>query len=65
MQFVQATPDGTGWRPPGRLPSHGAVSYWRELIMLVLVLLALPWLVTHLVKNPSRVLAGRGATGPA
>lgn len=58
-----ATPDGTGWVPPGRMPSHGAVSYWRELLLLALLLLALPWLVHTLVTQPSRVLAGRGPGG--
>lgn len=60
-----ATPDGSGWAPPGRLPSPGAVHYWRDAITLLLLVIALPWLLYHLLTNPSRVLAGRGPTGAA
>ena len=57
------TPDGTGWAPPGRLPHPTAVRYARDGIGLILLLVALPWLLYHLLTNPSRVLAARGPSG--
>ena len=61
--IVAASPDGAGWRPPSALPDASAVRYWRDAITLALILIALPWLLYHLVTNPGRVLAGRGPTG--
>lgn len=58
------TPDGPGyWAPPGKMPAAPAVRYWRDAITLGLLVVALPWLLYHLLTNPSRVLAGRGPSG--
>lgn len=60
------TPDGPSyWLPPGRMPPPPAVRYWRDAISLGLLVIALPWLLYHLLSNPSKVLASRGAGGVA
>lgn len=58
---LAATPDARGLR--ASLPSHATVAYSKDLITLVLVAVAAPWLLYHLLTKPSRVLAGRGPTG--
>lgn len=57
---LMATPDGMGYRPHHRAPSRQAVGYWRDALGLLVIVVALPWLLWHLLTNPARVLAGRG-----
>jgi hypothetical protein len=48
-----------GW-PPADWPTHGQLIYAKELITVLLLMLALPWLVSKLVTNPGAVLSGLG-----
>lgn len=43
-----------------RLPSHDHVNYVRDLLLLVLLIVAFPWLVKHLFTEPAKVLRGAG-----
>lgn len=43
-----------------RLPSHEQVTYTRDLLVLVLFVIAFPWVLHKLVTNPSKLLAGSG-----
>lgn len=45
---------------PPRWPSKDQLTYTKEAITVLLLLLALPWLVTKLLTNPGQVLAGLG-----
>jgi hypothetical protein len=54
---------GDGDSHPGRLPrpgwpAHADLSYIKEAITALLLLLALPWLAINLVRRPGYVLAG-------
>lgn len=64
LEFGWPGPPGPGeggTKPPGlRLPSKDSLGYTRELITTLILLLALPWLVTNLVKRPGYVIAGAG-----
>jgi hypothetical protein len=51
--------DASGY-PPACLPSRSQLEYTRELIVVALLVLALPWLVTNLITDPGRVLTGLG-----
>lgn len=58
---VASTPDGpAGWAPPAAMPSRAALTYWKEAITVLLLVLALPWLAYKLVTNPGSVLTGAG-----
>lgn len=48
--------------PPARpsLPSHAQLVYAKELMTVVLLALAFPWVVTKLLTNPAQVLSGAG-----
>lgn len=48
---------GGGW-PPAHFPSLGQLTYTKELITVVLLVVALPWLLTRLTRNPGAVLGG-------
>jgi hypothetical protein len=54
-----AAPVKRGW-PPADWPSLGQLSYTKELITVLLLLLALPWLVSKLLTRPGDVLSGLG-----
>lgn len=63
---IATTPDGSaGWSPPSKLPSPEAARYWQNIITLLLLVVALPWLLYNLLTRPSTVLVGRGPTGVA
>jgi hypothetical protein len=49
----------TGY-PPRRWPTKDQLTYTKEAITVFLLLLALPWLVSKLLTNPSSVLSGVG-----
>lgn len=57
---------GRGY-PPAGWPSRGSLTYTKELITCLLLVLALPWLVVKLLSDPGTVLTGLGrrATGSA
>lgn len=55
------TPTGYGW-PPAHWPSLGQLTYTKELITVVLLVVALPWLIARLTRNPASVLSGVRAT---
>jgi hypothetical protein len=42
------------------MPSHQQLSYWKEAITVLLLVLALPWLAFKLVTKPGSVLTGAG-----
>lgn len=46
-----------GWPPQG-WPSMPQLVYTKELITVVLLIVALPWLLTKLTRNPAAVLGG-------
>lgn len=46
-----------GWPPQG-WPSLPQLTYTKELITVVLLLVALPWLLRKLTSNPGAVLGG-------
>lgn len=46
-----------GW-PPHGWPSLGQLTYTKELITVVLLIIALPWLLSRLTRNPGAVLGG-------
>jgi hypothetical protein len=60
-----ATPDNqAGWQPPSSLPSKDAIGYWKELITVGLLFLALPYVVWKLITDPAgamRKVAGKQA----
>jgi len=47
------------WPPPG-WPSKSQLDYTRTLIVVLLLLLAVPWLVMRLLTNPGAVIEGLG-----
>jgi hypothetical protein len=55
---VQATPGAAlvtpGGGPRPGWPTHGTVKYSKDLLELLLLLLAVPWLVKRIVHNPRR-----------
>lgn len=55
-QQIAATPDG--WTPPGGLPSHKQLTYCKEAITVLLLVLALPWLLVKLATRPGDVIGG-------
>lgn len=46
--------------PPAGWPSLGQLTYTKEIVTVLLLVLALPWLVGKLVTDPGSVLAGLG-----
>jgi hypothetical protein len=53
-----ATPDGpAGWVPPRNMPTHAELVYWKEAIMVGLLILALPWLIHRLLTDPGKLVA--------
>lgn len=46
--------------PPATWPSKEQLTYTKEAVTVLLLLLALPWLVVKLITHPSDVLAGIG-----
>ncbi|MFL5901248.1 MAG: hypothetical protein ACJ75S_08635 [Solirubrobacterales bacterium] len=52
---------GAGHRfPPPGWPSKAQVDYAQAIIILVLLILASPWIVSKLLTNPGAVLSGMG-----
>lgn len=47
------------WSPPSRLPSEAAVTYWKDLITLTLLLISFPWILYRLLTNPRDLLKHR------
>jgi len=45
------------WSPSRYLPRHQNIVYWRDFITLTLILIALPYLVRTLIKNPSAAVS--------
>jgi hypothetical protein len=54
-----APPRPRAWPPPDG-PTLGQLTYTKELITVVLLLLALPWLVSKLLTDPGQVFSGLG-----
>lgn len=48
MDATQQQSSGRTWR----LPSPEQAKYWRDLLELALLLLALPWILAHFMRNP-------------
>lgn len=48
-----------------RVPSRDQLTYTRELLTVVLILAAFPWLISKLLTNPGAVLRGAGVRGVA
>jgi hypothetical protein len=46
--------------PPAGWPTHAQLTYTKEAITALLLVLALPWLVSKLLTDPGAVLAGLG-----
>lgn len=44
-----------------RLPSPERVKFWKDLLELALLLLALPWILAHMLRDPN----GSVARGPS
>ncbi|HUR85647.1 MAG TPA: hypothetical protein VMY78_09900 [Solirubrobacteraceae bacterium] len=49
-----------GDHPPVRWPTLGQLTYTKEAITVLLLILALPWLVSKLLTRPGDVLTGLG-----
>jgi hypothetical protein len=48
-----------------RMPTREQLTYTRELLTVVLILAAFPWLLSKLLTNPGAVLRGAGVRGVA
>jgi hypothetical protein len=46
--------------PPPQWPRQDQLTYAKELVTVLLLLLALPWLVVKLLTDPASVLSGLG-----
>jgi hypothetical protein len=53
------TGGGSGY-PPARWPSMSQLTYTKEAITVLLLVLALPWLLTKLATDPGAILSGLG-----
>lgn len=56
-----ATLGGPHGYPPRGWPSLGQLTWTREAATVLLLVLALPWLVSKLITRPGDVLSGLGA----
>lgn len=49
-----------GWKPPAGWPPQAALSYTREFVTALLLLLALPYVTWKLLTHPGQILIGLG-----
>jgi hypothetical protein len=59
---TDAPPRARSWPPPD-WPSVAQLTYTKELITVVLLLLALPWILGHVARHPRQ--AGQALAGKA
>lgn len=52
--------DQGGWAPPPGWPASEQIRYWRDLISLALITLALPWVLVRLFTDPAGLLEDAG-----
>lgn len=54
---------GSSYPPPG-WPTADQVEYTREIILLGLLLIALPWLISTLASRPEAIFLGKKSVRP-